>query len=82
MASQTYKLDSMFAQAMEIGQLEAVGIPYQQANRMIAKLQAVTADQIKEVAIKYFRDDQLTIGLLDPQAQPKSAQPPAVTPRH
>ena len=81
-ASQTYKLDSMFAQAMEIGQLEAVGIPYQQANRMIAKLQAVTADQIKEVAIKYFRDDQLTIGLLDPQAQPKSAQPPAVTPRH
>lgn len=81
-ASQTYKLDSMFAQAMEIGQLEAVGIPYQQANRMIAKLQAVTADQIKEVAIKYFRDDQLTIGLLDPQAQPKSAQPLAVTPRH
>ena len=67
---------------MEIGQLEAVGIPYRQANRMIEKLQAVTADQIKEVTNKYFRDDQLTVGLLDPQAQPKAAQPPAVTPRH
>ncbi len=81
-ASQTYKLDSMFAQAMEIGQLEAVGIPYRQATRMIEKLQAVTAEQIKEVANTYFHDDQLTVGLLDPQAQPKSAQPPAIVPRH
>ena len=72
----------MFAQAMEIGQLEAVGIPYRQATRMIEKLQAVTAEQIKEVANTYFHDDQLTVGLLDPQAQPKSAQPPAIVPRH
>jgi len=28
-ASQVYKLDSMFGQAMEIGQTEAAGIPYQ-----------------------------------------------------
>jgi zinc protease len=32
-AGQIYKLDSMFAQAMEIGQLESVGIPYTMKRR-------------------------------------------------
>ena len=81
-ARQTYKLDSMFAQAMEIGQLEAVGIPYQQANRLIEKLQAVSADQVGAVARQYFRDDQLTVGELDPQPLPKSPRTPAALPRH
>jgi zinc protease len=57
-AGQIYKLDSMFAQAMEIGQLESVGIPYNQNRRMIDKLQAVTAEQVQAVARKYFRDEQ------------------------
>jgi zinc protease len=81
-AGQTYKLDSMFAQAMEIGQLEAVGIPYQKSNRMIEKLQAVTADQVRNMARKYFQDDQLTVGELDPQPLPKSPRAPAVQLRH
>ena len=81
-ARQTYKLDSMFAQAMEIGQLEAVGIPYRQANRLIEKLQAVSADQVGAVARQYFRDDQLTVGELDPQPLPKSPRTPAALPRH
>ena len=81
-ARQTYKLDSMFAQAMEIGQLEAVGIPYRQANRMIEKLQTVSADQVRTVARQYFRDDQLTVGELDPQPLPKSPRTTATMPRH
>ena len=51
-AGQVYKLDSMFAQAMEIGQLESVGIPYTADKRMIEKLQAVTAAQVQAVAEK------------------------------
>ena len=88
-ASQTYKLDSMFAQAMEIGQLESAGISYQLDTRMIEKLQAVTAEQVQAVAQKYFRDDALTVAELDPQALPQSqtqtlAPRPgsAVAPRH
>jgi zinc protease len=34
-ASQVYKLDSMFGQAMEIGQTESAGIPYQKIDRML-----------------------------------------------
>ncbi len=74
-ASQIYKLDSMFAQAMEIGQLEAVGISYTLDKRMIEKLQAVTAEQVRDVAQKYFRDEQLTVAELDPQPLPKSPRP-------
>jgi zinc protease len=48
-AGQIYKLDSMFAQAMEIGQLEAVGIPYTQKRRLLEKLQEVTAAQVRRL---------------------------------
>lgn len=81
-AAEIYKLDSMFAQAMEIGQLEAVGIPYQANERMIAKLQAVSADEVQAVARKYLQDDSLTVAQLDPlplaPARPRSA----AVPRH
>ena len=81
-AGQTYKLDSMFAQAMEIGQLEAVGIPFRQARRMIEKLQEVTAEQVQAVAGKYFSENQLTIAELDPQAPTKSPRAPNTALRH
>lgn len=74
-ASETYKLDSMFAQAMEIGQLEAVGISYRLHGRLIEKLQAVTAGQVQAVARKYFNDDGLTVAELDPQPLPATPRP-------
>ncbi len=86
-AGQIYKLDSMFAQAMEIGQLESVGISYRLDARMIEKLQAVTAEQVQTVVAKYFRDTMLTVAELDPQALPTAPRPrpalaPALSPRH
>jgi len=82
-AAQIYKLDSMFAQAMEIGQLESVGISYKLDTRMIEKLQAVTAAEVQAVAQKYFRDDSLTVAELDPQALPQAQRPrSAAAPRH
>ena len=66
-AGQVYKRDSMFGQAMEIGQIEAAGLPYQKIDRMLDKLQAVSAADVQAVARKYFSDDALTIGVLEPQ---------------
>lgn len=82
-AGQIYKLDSIFAQAMEIGQLEAVGVPYTMNRRMIEKLQEVTAEQVQAVARKYFRDELLTVAELDPQPLPQTplARSP-FAPRH
>ena len=81
-AGQVYKLDSMFGQAMEIGQIEAVGLPYQKLDHMLDKLQKVTATEIQAVAKKYFNDDALTIGVLDPQALDGKPRRPAVATRH
>lgn len=81
-ANQTYKLDSMFAQAMEIGQLETSGVPYTANKRLIEKLQEVTADQVQAVAKKYFVDDQLTVAELDPQPLPDAPRRRPVATRH
>ena len=80
-ASQIYKLDSMFGQAMEIGQLESAGIPHKLNQRMIEKLQAVSAAQVQLVAQKYLRDDVLTVAELDPQPLPQSPQSSPQAPR-
>jgi zinc protease len=81
-AGEVYKRDSMFAQAMEIGQLEAAGVSYRQEQRLIEKLQAVTAEEVKSVALRYLVDDALTVAELDPQPLPEAPRRPAVTIRH
>jgi zinc protease len=82
-ASQVYKRDSMMAQAMEIGGIEAAGFRWRDIDPMLEKLKAVTAEQVQAVAKKYFSDDVLTIATLDPQpVDPKAAAKPAVPLKH
>ena len=71
-ASQIYKRDSVFGQAMEIGSMEMSGISFRMIDRIIEKLAAVTPEQVKAVAQKYFSDEQLTVATLHPL--PVSAQ--------
>ncbi len=77
-ASQVYSRDSMFSQAMQIGQLEMVGLSYRDLDVLIERLQAVTAEQVRAVAKKYLVDDRLTVAVLDPQPleQARPARPP------
>ena len=74
LAAQIYKLDSMQGQAMEIGSTEGVGLSYRDIDKMIEQIRQVTAEEVKAVALKYFGDDALTIGVLDPQPLPGKAQ--------
>ena len=69
-ASQVFKRDSMFAQAMEMGQMETIGFSWKDTDAIIERLKKVTADQVKAVAGKYFGDDGLTVAVLDPQPMP------------
>ncbi|WP_052494139.1 pitrilysin family protein [Nitrosospira sp. NpAV] len=66
-AGHVFQLDSMFYQAMQIGQLESIGMSHRDVETMLKKLQAVTAEQVREVAKKYLKDDSLTVAVLDPQ---------------
>jgi len=81
-AAQVFKLDSMFGQAMEIGQTEAVGLSYKSIDRMLEKLQQVSAADVQAVARKYFIDDTLTVGVLDPQPLDSKPRRPAAATRH
>jgi zinc protease len=71
-SSEVYKLDSLFYQAMQIGQLESIGLSYKAIPVMLQKLQAVTGQQVQDVAREFLQDDNLTVAVLDPQ--PLSAE--------
>ena len=66
-AADVYQRDSMFYQAMQIGNLETAGFSWRILKSYPAKLQAVTAEQVQAVAKKYFNKDNLTVATLDPQ---------------
>ena len=65
-ASAVYELDSIFYQAMKIGQLEAVGLDWRLADEYVDRINAVTAEQIQSVAKKYLVEEALTVAVLDP----------------
>ncbi len=78
-ASQVFKRDSIFGQAMEIGRFETAGLSYKEIDRVIERVKAVSAEEVRAVAKQYFVDDTLTVVVLDPQplaqAQPRTAPP-------
>lgn len=73
-ASQVYKRDSVFGQAMEIGVVSQLGFSYQSTDRMLEKLKAVTSAKVQAVARKYFNDETLTVVTLLPQAVASAAR--------
>lgn len=83
-AAQTYKRDSLMAQAMEIGGAEAAGLSWRDVDSVIERLRQVTPEQVQAVARKYFKDDTLTVAVLDPQPvdESKPKRKPAAGARH
>ena len=75
MASETYKLDSVFNQARELGSNWIGGLPLDASAQLIAKLRTVTSAEVQSVAKKYFGDDQLNIATLIPQPLDPNRQP-------
>jgi len=65
-AGKVFEADSLFYQAMEIGLLETIGLDWRLATEEIARLKAVTPEQVRTVAQRYLVDDNLTVAVLDP----------------
>ncbi|MDQ3059545.1 MAG: insulinase family protein [Pseudomonadota bacterium] len=83
-ASETYKLDSVFSQARELGSNWVQGLPLDTSTRLIAQLRTITAGEVQAVAAKYFGSDQMTMATLIPQAlapgqKPRTPSVPPVT---
>jgi zinc protease len=66
-AQKVYELDSLFYQAMVLGQLETVGLGWELADTYVDELAAITPEQVRAVARKYLIPGKLTVGVLDPQ---------------
>ena len=74
-ASDVYQRDSMFYQAMQIGQLETMNYSWRLLKEYPDKLKAVTSEQIQAVAKKYLIKDNMTVATLEPQPIDPNAKP-------
>ncbi|MDR2688222.1 MAG: insulinase family protein [Azoarcus sp.] len=78
LASKIYERDSLMGQAMNIGQLDAVGLSWRDDEKLLDGLKAVTADEVRAVARRYFDDATLTTARLDPLPPATNAPPPTL----
>lgn len=67
LAEAIYEQDSNFYQAMLLGMMETVGLGWQKADEYVDKISQISAEQVRTVARKYLKEDQLSVAYLDPQ---------------
>jgi len=65
-ANAVYERDTVFYQAMQIGMLETIGMDWKLSDAYVDNVQAVTAEEVRAVAKKYFIDEGLTVAELIP----------------
>ncbi|KAB7627363.1 M16 family metallopeptidase [Alkalilimnicola sp. S0819] len=65
-ADTLFQLDSVFYQAMQLGVLETTGIGWEELDRYEQRVRAVTAEQVREAARRFLRDERLTVARLLP----------------
>lgn len=76
LAGKVFERDSIFYQAMQLGIAETVGVGWQVVDQYVDKVNAVTAEQIQQVAKKYLIADRLSVGYLDPLPIPEGSVAP------
>ncbi|MEL6710687.1 MAG: pitrilysin family protein [Pseudomonadota bacterium] len=65
-AAKVYEQDSLFYQAMQIGLLATIGLDWRLSTEEVARLRAVTPEQVRTVAQRYLIENNLTIATLEP----------------
>ncbi|MHB1258497.1 MAG: M16 family metallopeptidase [Thiobacillus sp.] len=82
-AADVYQRDSLFYQAMQLGEYVTAGLPPEALAHRVDKLRAVSAGEVQAAAKQWLQDDRLNVGILDPQAlQPQTRRPAVPGVRH
>ncbi|OYW36115.1 MAG: peptidase M16 [Hydrogenophilales bacterium 12-61-10] len=82
-AADVYQRDSLFYQAMQLGEYVTAGLPPEALAHRVDKLRTVSAGEVQAAAKQWLQDDQLSVGILDPQAlQPQTRRPAVPGVRH
>ena len=77
-AADVYQRDSLFYQAMQLGEYVTTGLPPGALLGRVDKLRAVSAAEVQAVARKWLQDDRLSVAELEPQALRPQTQRAAV----
>jgi zinc protease len=82
-AADVFQRDSLFFQAMQLGEYVTAGLPPEALAHRVEKLRAVSAKDVQTAARQWLQEDQLSVGILDPQAlQPQTRRPAVPGVRH
>jgi len=81
-AADVYQRDSLFYQAMQLGEYVTAGLPPEALVHRVDKLRAVTAMEVQAAAQQWLKDDQLSVAELDPQALGQQPGPAAMSGVH
>jgi zinc protease len=73
-AGDIFQRDSLFYQVMQLGEYVTAGLPPEALEGRVARLRAITPEQVKSVAKQFLTDDELTVAVLEPQ--PLESKPP------
>ncbi|MEW6118535.1 MAG: pitrilysin family protein [Pseudomonadota bacterium] len=73
-AADVYQRDSLFYQAMQLGEYVTAGLPPEALARRVDKLREVTAEEVRAAARKWLNDDRLSVAELAPQPIQKQAR--------
>lgn len=80
-AGDVYQRDSVFYQAMQLGELATLGLPLDLLEKRVDKLKAVTAEDVRAAA-RLLTDDRLSVAVLDPQPVTTAPRKPALEVNH
>lgn len=80
-AGDVYQRDSVFYQAMQLGELATLGLPLDLLEKRVDKLKAVTAEDVRAAA-RLLTDDRLSVAVLDPQPVTTAPRRPALEVNH
>ncbi len=65
-AEDVYQQDSIYYQARLLGSLDSVGLDYRLIDSYADRIEQVTAEQVRQVAVKYLVSERLTSAILEP----------------
>lgn len=66
--------DSIYEQARILGELETTGIGWREKESYLARIEAVTAEDVRRVAARYLREENRTVGVLIPRDEGDGAR--------